>query len=104
MDIATLGCAVNVKLSADRKAVADLRLAYGVAAPTPIRCRGTEALAAGRGIDAELFELVAETAATEVAPRTSWRASKEFRVQLVKELSRRALDRAIKHAGGAADA
>lgn len=36
MEIATLGCAVSVKLSEDKKRVQDLRLAYGVAAPTPI--------------------------------------------------------------------
>ena len=35
MEIATLGCAVSVKLAEDKRHVADLRLAYGVAAPTP---------------------------------------------------------------------
>ena len=31
MDIATLGCSVNVKLSADRQMIEDARIAYGVA-------------------------------------------------------------------------
>ena len=39
MDIATLGCAVHVKLDAEKRAVEELRLAFGVAAPTPMRCR-----------------------------------------------------------------
>ena len=104
MDIATLGCAVHVKLTADKSAVEELRLAFGVAAPTPIRCHRAEESARGRKIGPELFQAVADSAVTEVNPRTSWRASKEFRLQLVKELSRCALKQAIIHAGGAVDA
>ena len=37
MDIATLGCSVNVKLSDDKKTFIDVRIAYGVAGPVPIR-------------------------------------------------------------------
>ena len=37
MEIATLGCACLVKLSWDKKVVEDMRIAYGVAAPTPVR-------------------------------------------------------------------
>ena len=48
-----------------------------------------------------LFDAVSEAAAGEVNPRTSWRASRAFRMQLVRELSRRALKQAIIHAGGA---
>ena len=33
MDIATLGCSVNVKLSDDKKTFTDIRIAYGVAGP-----------------------------------------------------------------------
>lgn len=104
MDIATLGCAVSVKLNAKKDAIVDMRLAFGVAAPTPVRCHATEKAVNGRALAPELFELVADTAVTEVSPRTSWRASKEFRIQLVRELSRRALKQAIVNAGGAADA
>lgn len=102
MDIATLGTAVHVKLSADKKHIDELRLAFGVAAPTPIRCHETEAKAKGAAINAALYTLVAETALTEVNPRTSWRASKEFRQQLVQENAKRALRAAIQKAGGEA--
>ena len=37
MDIATTGCSVNVKLSADKKTIEDMRIAYGVAGPVPMR-------------------------------------------------------------------
>ncbi len=101
MDIATLGCAVNVKLNDAKDTIEDMRIAFGVAAPTPIRCHKTEALANGQKITDSLFETVGKTAVTEVNPRTSWRASKEFRLQLVEELSKRALKQAIINAGGA---
>lgn len=104
MEIATLGCACTVKLTGDKKRVEELHLAYGVAAPTPIRCQGLEEKAKGMEIGAALYELVGKGALEEVNPRSSWRASKEFRLQLVEELAKRALKQAIINAGGEADA
>lgn len=100
MEIATLGCAVTVRLSADKKQVEELHLAYGVAAPTPIRCFETEKRAKGMRLSQELLETVGKGALEEVNPRSSWRASKEFRLQLVEELGRRALKQAVLNAGG----
>ncbi|MEG1406303.1 MAG: xanthine dehydrogenase FAD-binding subunit XdhB [Ruthenibacterium sp.] len=104
MDIATLGCAVNVRLSADKKTVAEVRLAYGVAGPVPMRCPEAEKSITGMAISEKMFDTIAEKAAQEVNPRTSWRASKEFRLQLVQELARRVLKQAILNAGGKIDA
>lgn len=105
MEIATLGCAVRVKLSGDKTVIEDVRLAYGVAAPTPVRCYGAEdALRGKMAEDASIYDLFAQKALTEVNPRTSWRASKEFRIQLISELSKRALKASIILAGGKADA
>ncbi|MCE5342284.1 MAG: xanthine dehydrogenase FAD-binding subunit XdhB [Eubacteriales bacterium] len=103
MEIATLGCAAMVKLSADKKTLTELRLAYGVAAPTPMRCVNTEAAVQGAPINEALLERIAEGALSEVKPRTSWRASKEFRLQLVCELGKRAVRQAIINAGGNTD-
>ncbi len=100
MDIATLGCAVSLRLEEDRQTIADYRLAFGVAAPTPIRCRKTEAAVMGKPVSSRLLEEIGQLALGEVSPRTSWRASKEFRQRLVCELSGRATAQAVKHAGG----
>lgn len=100
MDIATLGCAVLCELSDDKKSLKDLRLAYGVAGPVPMRCLKTEELLKGQIISEELFKRLSESAKSEVNPRTSWRASKEFRMQLVGELCIRALKESIIRAGG----
>ena len=101
MDIATLGCAVNVKLSADKTAVEEMRIAFGVAGPVPMRCHKAEEAAKGQKLSPKLYSDVSAAALAEVNPRTSWRASKEFRLQLVEELSKRALKQAIVFAGGA---
>ena len=100
MEIATLGCAAMARLTPDKQALAELRLAYGVAAPTPMRCVDTEESVRGAHLDGALLERIADGALREVKPRSSWRASKEFRLQLVGELARRAVQQAIINAGG----
>ena len=105
MEIATLGCAVRVKLSEDRKRIEDVRLGYGVAGPTPLRCRKAEEGLKGSAVnDSVAAAQFAKTALTEVNPRSSWRASKEFRLQLIEELAKRGLAAAVKRAGGEIDA
>ena len=100
MEIATLGCAVFVKLTndstKDKKVIEDIKIAYGVAAPTPIRCYDTEAKVKGKTINDELCDFIGKSVLNEVNPRTSWRASKEFRLQLIEELVKRALMEAVK--------
>ncbi len=100
MDIATLGCAAYLRLSPDKTHIEQLRLAYGVAAPTPIRCGKAEQAAQGQRLDQQLLERIGEAAVSEVNPRTSWRASREFRLQLVRELAKRAIAQAVVKGGG----
>ena len=104
MEIATLGCAVSVKLTEDKRHIQDLRLGYGVAAPTPIRCHKTEEAVKGMETGEALAQAVGKSAMEEVNPRSSWRASREFRLQLVEELGRRAVKQAVINAGGEWDA
>ncbi len=103
MDIATLSCSVNVRLSEDKKKIERLRIAFGVAAPIPIRSLTAEESAAGHLLNKELLDIIAEGVLQDVMPRTSWRASKEFRLHLVEELARRATIESIKKAGGEID-
>lgn len=98
MDIATLGVSCLVKLSADKTLCEDVRLAFGVAAPVPIHGHSAEEGVRGLPVK-EAVEKIGERALADVNPRTSWRASKEFRIQLVKELSGRALAEAARKGG-----
>lgn len=98
MDIATLGCSVNVKLSNDKKTFTDIRIAYGVAGPVPMRAVHAEAEGRGLPVTDESMERISEAVLQDVTPRDSWRASKAFREHISKVLCRRALAAAVKRA------
>ena len=100
MDIATLGCSVNVKLSDDKKTFTDIRIAYGVAGPVPMRAVHAEA--EGRGLEVTKGNIgkIGDTVLEDVTPRDSWRASKAFREHISKLLCKRALKEAVRRAGG----
>ncbi|MGO5115739.1 xanthine dehydrogenase subunit XdhB [Candidatus Avoscillospira sp. LCP25S3_F1] len=101
MDIATTGCSVNVKLSADKKTMEDVRIAYGVAGPVPMRCPTAEAAARGKAVSPDALETFSKAVLEDINPRDSWRASKAFRQHIAVELAKRALQKSIELAGGA---
>lgn len=98
LEIATMGCCCLVKLGADKSTIDDIRLAFGVAAPTPVRATGAEDAVRGLPV-AEAVEKIGELAQAETHPRDSWRASKDFRLQLIGEMSRRSLIEAARKGG-----
>ena len=98
MDIATMGVSCLVKLTGDKKTVDDVSLAFGVAGPVPMRAYSAEAAVRGLPIG-EAAEQIGAAALDDVSPRTSWRASREFRIQLIRELSGRALQEAARQGG-----
>ncbi|MCE5189750.1 MAG: xanthine dehydrogenase FAD-binding subunit XdhB [Eubacteriales bacterium] len=100
MDIATIGCSVNVVLSPDRKTIRRMRIAYGVAGPVPMRARTAEAALNGMPVGEAAIAAIGEEVLKDVNPRTSWRASAEFRKQIISETARRGLKAAIERAGG----
>lgn len=100
MDIATIGCSVNVVLSADKKTITRVRIAYGVAGPVPMRAKTAEAALNGQPVSEATLTLAGEEVLNDVNPRTSWRASADFRRQIISETARRGLRAAIERAGG----
>jgi xanthine dehydrogenase FAD-binding subunit len=107
LDIATLGCSANVRLSNDTparpaalpKTIDRLRIAYGVAGPVPMRAFSAEAEAAGKPVNAGTVSAVAKAVLNDINPRTSWRASREFRLHLAEELAKRVITEALRCAG-----
>jgi xanthine dehydrogenase FAD-binding subunit len=97
MDITTIGCAASVLL--DGESLAWLKLAFSVAAPTPVRCPGAEAAALGRPLTSETLKDVKNALEADVAPRTSWRAPADFRMHIIRELAGRAIRTAAQRAG-----
>ena len=82
MDIATLSCSVVSKVDTAANILEDVRITFGVAAPVPYRCKKTEEALKGMEIG------------------DSWRASKEFRLQIGGEIAARALKETVRLAGG----
>lgn len=97
MDIAMVS--VCVVASIENNKFSDLRIALGVAAPTPIRCKEAEDYAKGLDITEENIEEIACMTVKSSKSRNSWRASKDFREHLIKELTKRAIEKIIKRAG-----
>ena len=100
MEIATLGCSVNVRLSADKQAIERCRIAYGVAGPVPMRCPSAEAVANGAKPTKALAQDFARAVLDDINPRDSWRASKAFRQHIAVEMAKRALAESVRLAGG----
>ncbi len=100
MDIATLGCSVNVRLSEDKQTVEHARIAYGVAGPVPMRAPHAEAVANGSELSYAMIDRFGLAVIEDINPRDSWRASKAFRQHIAVEMAKRCLFEAIKLAGG----
>ena len=100
MDIANLGCSVNVSLSEDKATIKDARIAYGVAGPIPTRAPSAEAAAKDQPVCRQTVEAFARAVLADIHPRDSWRAAKAFREHIAVEIAKRALTRSIELAGG----
>ena len=70
----------------------------------PVRSPETEKSVSAQAVSKALLLQTGKGVLNEVNPRTSWRASKEFRLQLVEELAKRAMAQAIRNGGGEVDA
>lgn len=97
MDIATTCCAASALIEDGRFTF--IRLAYGVAAPTPVRCPAAEAAAKGQPATAATLDAVKRAVEADVKPRTSWRAPADFRLHVIREMAARALALAARKAG-----
>ena len=100
MDIATLSCSVVSRVNMEKQILEDVRITFGVAAPVPFRCEKTEAALKGMSVSEELYQTIEESVRQEISPRDSWRASREFRLQIGGEIAKRALIRTVELAGG----
>jgi xanthine dehydrogenase FAD-binding subunit len=98
MDIATIGCTAAVRLNGDK--ITELRLAFTVAGPTPLRCETAEKAAVGQPLSAETLKTIGNAVEKDVKPRDSWRASKEFRLHVIRTLTQRVVRQAAERAGG----
>ena len=89
MDLALVGVAVLAV--ADSGLFKEVRIALGAVAPTPIRARQAETLLKGQRINPDIIERAGEAASDEARPIDDFRASAQYRRDMVKVLTVRAL-------------
>ena len=77
------------KMEEDEIICKDVRIALGVAAPTPMRALKAEVLLRGKKLSDELLEEVANTASQEAQPRDSLRGEAWYRKDMVRVLVKR---------------
>ena len=98
MDIATLGVAAVVRLQNGGSVCAEVRIALGAVAPTPIRAYAAEDLLRGQPLTQKLVEAAARQAQGAARPIDDLRGSAEYRRAMVEVLTKRTLERAIEAA------
>jgi carbon-monoxide dehydrogenase medium subunit len=92
MELATVGVAVTATRDGD------VRIALGAVAPTVIRARKAERMLSGKRIDGALIEAAARAATEEASPISNVRASAAYRREMVRVLTKRALQQALRAA------
>lgn len=93
--LAVVGVAVAVQV--ENGIIKDARIALGAVAPTPIRAKKAEEFLKGKAISEELFEEAGKIASSESKPITDFRASEEYRRDLVRIYTKRGLKKAVEN-------
>ncbi|MBL8133352.1 MAG: FAD binding domain-containing protein [Anaerolineae bacterium] len=96
-----LGCAVWLRLDAARANIEAARIYVAPISPKPTRAVEVEAMLAGQPAVDETVQRAAEFAVTALHPRTSkYRATAEYRQEMIAVLLQRTLTAAIQRARG----
>jgi carbon-monoxide dehydrogenase medium subunit len=93
MDLAIIGVAAWVKM--DGKKVADCRITLGGVGITPLRAKDAEAVLIGNELSDDLLEKAGEAAAASCHPISDVRASAEYRTDMVRVYTKRAVKKAV---------
>ena len=92
MDLALVGVAASIRLN--KGVCEEARIALGAVAPTPMRATEAEACLVGKELVEERAMEAGEIASKEAQPISDIRASKEYRTEMIKVLTKRAVMKA----------
>jgi CO/xanthine dehydrogenase FAD-binding subunit len=93
MELAMVG--VAVQLIMDKDVCKDIKLALGAVSPVPMRAKNAEAVIRGKTVDDVLIDKAATEASRECSPISDVRASADYRREMVKVLTKRAITQTI---------
>ncbi len=93
--LALVNVAASLRIDRKENVFLEPRIALGAVAPTVIRATGAEAWLEGRAVTAEAMAEAARLAVADAKPISDFRASAEYRRDLIAVLTRRALAGAV---------
>ena len=91
MDLALVGVAVFLRLDGNGKTCREARVALGAVAPTPMRAATAESVLVHKNLDDELIAEAGKKASQDAKPIDDIRASKTYRTEMIKVLTKRAI-------------
>ncbi len=100
VDIAAVGVAASITLGED-EICSDAKIVLGAVAPTPIRAKRAEDAIKGKKIEDDLLEETARLASEEARPISDVRSSANYRKEMVRVLTKRAIMQALEQAKSA---
>ena len=102
MDLAVVGVAVALSSNPQKDRCEEVRIALGAVGPVPMRAPLAERALRGEKMDEQLISRAALLASEEAQPITDIRASGEYRREMVRVITQRALQQAWRNltAGG----
>lgn len=92
MDIGMVNVAVLLDADLAGRLCKKIRIALGAVAPTPIRAKQAEDLLNGEVLNPDIINRAAEVASSETSPISDFRASAEYRKELVRTLVARGIN------------
>ncbi len=93
--IVGVGAALTVE---PRNVCKDIRISLGAVAPTPIRAKSAEKYLKGKKLSEETIAAGAEKANAEADPPSDMHGSREYRLEMIKVFTRRAVRLALSRA------
>ncbi|PKN28417.1 MAG: xanthine dehydrogenase family protein subunit M [Deltaproteobacteria bacterium HGW-Deltaproteobacteria-21] len=98
LEISLVNVAAFLSLDGPSGPVRDARIVLGAVAPKPMRSSSAEETLIGGEPDERLFQIAAEKAAGDARPIDDFRGSAEYRREMVKVLTKKALVKAYEEA------
>jgi len=103
MNVAIVSVAAQIALNGANR-IHSAGIVLGAVAPTPLRLHAAEEILLNQGMADQILEDIGELACSAAAPITDFRSTHDYRLKLVKVLTRRAVQQAwerARQAGGA---
>lgn len=91
MDLAQVGIAACLSFDSEKRICRGARIALGAVGSTPIRALKTEQVLLNKELNETVGKEAGKIAALEANPRSSMRASKEYRREMIEVLTKRAV-------------